>query len=175
VNLERDLAPDRFHSVIVDEFHHANRETESTVTLLRRVTPRAGGSLLAAVLALTAWAVISCGGGSISSTTVQRPYTDARLEILSPTPNEVTGPNVTIRFAVQGATVSPPNKLKLVPNEGHIHVSVDGKLIVMSYGLSTEVTGLSPGVHVLQGEFVANDHLPFADRVLAAVIFTVKP
>ena len=53
-------------------------------------------------------------------------------------------------------------------------MSVDGKLIVMSYGLSTEVTGLSPGVHVLQGEFVANDHLPFADRVLAAVIFTVK-
>ncbi len=174
MNLERDLAPDRFHSVIVDEFHHANRETKSTATLLCRVTPRAGRSLVVAVLALTTWTVTSCGGGSISSTTVQRPYTDAHLEILSPTPNEVTGPDVVIRFAVQGATVSPPNKLNLVSNEGHIHVSVDGKLIVMSYGLSTEVTGLSPGVHVLQGEFVANDHLPFADRVLAAVIFTVK-
>jgi len=125
-------------------------------------------------MAVATWVVTSCGGGSSSSTAVQRPYTDARLEIISPTPNEVTGPNVPIQFAVQGATVSPPDKLKLVANEGHIHVSVDGKLVVMSYGLSTEVTGLSPGPHALQAEFVANDHLPFADRVLAAVIFTVR-
>jgi hypothetical protein len=51
---------------------------------------------------------------------------------------------------------------------------MDGKLVVMSYGTATRVTGLSPGEHTLQAEFVANDHLPFADRVVAAAIFTVK-
>jgi hypothetical protein len=86
----------------------------------------------------------------------------------------VTGSSVAVRFAVQGAKVSPPNRFKLVSNEGHIHVSVDGKLLVMAYRTSTELTGLTPGLHTLQAEFVANDHLPFADRVLAAVIFTVK-
>ena len=121
---------------------------------------------------LAALAVAACGGGS--STTSTRPHTDAKLLIVSPTPNEVTGPNVPVQFEVQGATVSPPQKNKLAPNEGHIHVSIDGKLVVMSYGTSTTLTGLTPGLHTLQAEFVANDHLPFANRVIAVVLFTVK-
>jgi hypothetical protein len=122
---------------------------------------------LFSVVALTA-----CGGGSAATT--PRPHTDAKLLILSPTPNEVTGPNVPARFEVQGATVSPPQKNNLVPNEGHIHVSLDGRLVVMAYGTSTELTDLSPGLHTLQAEFVANDHLPFANRVISVVLFTVK-
>jgi hypothetical protein len=122
---------------------------------------------------LAALSLAACGDAS-SSTTTTRPHTDAKLLILSPTPNEVTGPNVPVQFQVQGATVSPPQKNNLVSNEGHIHVSVDGRLVVMSYGTSTELTGLNPGLHTLQAEFVANDHLPFADRVLAVVLFTVK-
>jgi hypothetical protein len=112
--------------------------------------------------------------GSSTTKTIARPHTDAQLQIVAPTPNEVTGPNIDVRFAVEGATVSLPSKTKVVPNEGHIHVSIDGKLIVMSYGTSTEVHDLSPGLHTLQAQFVANDHLPFADPVNAAVIFTVK-
>jgi hypothetical protein len=131
---------------------------------------RAAASLLASVAAVVL-ALSACGGGK---TVVTRPHTDARLEILSPTPNEVTGTTVAVRFAVIGATVSPPAKNKLVPNEGHIHVSLDGKLVVMSYGTSTQLNGLSAGVHTLQAEFVANDHLPFANRVITDVIFTVK-
>lgn len=103
-----------------------------------------------------------------------RPYTNAHLTILSPTPNEVTGPTVAVRFRVTGATVSPPNKLLVVPNEGHIHVSLDGKLVVMSYTSSTVLHGVSPGLHLLQAQFVANDHLPFADPVRAVAEFTVK-
>jgi hypothetical protein len=127
-------------------------------------------------VSLCAFAVLglaACGGGG-SSTTTARPHTNAKLLILTPTPNEVTGPDVPVRFEVQGATVSPPQKNKLAPDEGHIHVSVDGRLVVMSYGTSTELTGLSPGLHTLQAEFVANDHLPFANRVIAVVLFTVK-
>ena len=149
--------------------------TSSSPSPKRHQPPGNRGHLLAIVglLAVATAVMAGCGGGGSSSTTF-RPHTDAHLEIVSPIPNEVTGPDVAIRFAVQGATVSPPAKNKLVPNEGHIHVSLDGKLVVMSYGTSTEVTGLTPGEHTLQAEFVANDHLPFADRVIAAVIFTVK-
>ena len=115
----------------------------------------------------------ACGGGSSTATT-GRPHTDAKLLIVSPQPNALTGRSVPVQFQVEGATVSLPQKNKLTPNEGHIHVTVDGKLVVMSYGTSTELEGLSPGLHTLQAEFVANDHLPFADRVISVVIFTVK-
>jgi hypothetical protein len=117
--------------------------------------------------------VAACGGGS-SSTTASRPHTNAKLLIVSPTPNEVTGPDVPVQFQVIGATVSPPQRNKLVSNEGHVHVSIDGRLVVMAYGTSTRLTGLTPGIHTLQAEFVANDHLPFANRVIAVVLFTVK-
>jgi len=115
----------------------------------------------------------ACGGGSGSATTA-RPHTAAKLLILSPTPNDVTGPDVPVQFQVDGATVSPPQKNRLTPNEGHIHVTLDGKLVAMSFGTRTELSGLDPGVHTLQAEFVANDHLPFADRVITIVLFTVK-
>jgi hypothetical protein len=130
---------------------------------------------LCGVLVVVAIAVglAGCSGGS-GAQTVARPHTDARLQIVSPAANATTGPSVTIVFAVEGAKVSLPNKLKLASNEGHIHVSLDGKLVAMSYGLSTTVNGLTPGAHTLQAEFVANDHLPFANRVIAAEIFTVQ-
>ena len=129
--------------------------------------------VLASVLVVLVLVLAACGGGS-STATSARPHTDAKLFIVSPTPNQVTGPNVPVQFDVQGATVSPPQKNKLAPNEGHIHVTVDGRLVAMSYGTSTEIYGLSPGMHTLQAEFVANDHLPFADRVLTVVLFTVQ-
>jgi hypothetical protein len=125
------------------------------------------------ICAAIASLLAACGGGS-SASTAPRPHTDATLVIISPTPNEVTGPNVPVRFEVQGATVSPPQKNNLVPNEGHIHVTVDGKLVTMAYGTTTELTGLQPGPHTLQAEFVANDHLPFANRVIALALFTVR-
>ena len=130
------------------------------------------GPLLAALAGLI---LAACGGGSKpTSTFTTRPHTDARLSILSPTPNQVTGPDVDVRFQVTGAKVSPPQKDNLVPNEGHIHVSVDGRLIIMAYATSTELRGLSPGLHTLQAQFVANDHLAFSDPVVAVVLFTVK-
>jgi hypothetical protein len=114
---------------------------------------------------------VACGS---STHTVARPHTDAHLTILSPSPNEVTGPDLTLRFLVTGATISQPSMFKIVPNEGHIHVSLDGKLVQMAYTATTTVNDLAPGEHTLQAEFVANDHLPFANPVLAVVIFTVK-
>jgi superfamily II DNA or RNA helicase len=39
LDLARDLAPDRFDMVIVDEFHHASEETKTYANLLRHVEP----------------------------------------------------------------------------------------------------------------------------------------
>ena len=139
----------------------------------RRATKLNLPSAFLALVVLLMLLLAACGGGS-SAVPAARPHTDAKLLIVSPTPNEVTGSNVPVQFDVQGATVSPPQKNKLTPNEGHIHVTVDGRLVSMSYGTSTELYALSPGTHTLQAEFVANDHLPFADRVLTVVLFTVK-
>jgi hypothetical protein len=52
---------------------------------------------------------------------------------------------------------------------------VDGKLIVMAYTDHTELTGLTPGPHTLQAAWVATDHLPFRNPVVAAVLFQVGP
>jgi len=44
----------------------------------------------------------------------------------------------------------------------------------MAYSTTQELKGLTPGAHSVQVEFVAIDHLPFSNRVVAAVLFTVK-
>jgi hypothetical protein len=65
--------------------------------------------------------------------------TNAHLVILQPTPNQVTGPNVTLAYTTQ-----------------------------------TDITGLSPGPHSVQAAWVATDHLPFRNPVVAAVLFRVQ-
>jgi hypothetical protein len=139
----------------------------------RRSQPQRGRGVAAGVFLLGLMGLAGCSGGG-STLTATRPHTDAQLIVVSPTPNEVTGPDVRVQFQVVGATVSPPQKNHLAPNEGHIHVTLDGKLVSMAYTTSTQLTGLNPGPHTLQAEFVANDHLPFADRVISVVLFTVK-
>ena len=54
----------------------------------------------------------------------------------------------------------PGSSLHLVPNEGHIHLYLDGTLVQMIGGLHAIVTA-SPGTHTLRAEFVALDHGPF--------------
>jgi hypothetical protein len=71
-----------------------------------------------------------------------------------------------------GARVVQPAQGTLRGDEGHIHVSLDGSLVSMTYGTSQPLANLKPGQHTVQAEFVAIDHLPFKNRVIAAVIFT---
>ena len=51
---------------------------------------------------------------------------------------------------------------------------VDGTLVAMPLRLTEQLPKLSPGSHTVQAEFVASDHLPFANRVVAAVTFSVR-
>jgi hypothetical protein len=131
------------------------------------------GRLALPLILASAITVTGCGGKSTKTVTGKRPTTTAHLVILHPTPNEVTGTKVTLQLGLSGATVVQRTNGPLTPNEGHIHVSVDGQLVSMAYG-TTQDLDLKPGDHSVQAEFVATDHAPFANRVVAAVLFTVK-
>ena len=88
----------------------------------------------------------------------------------------MTGTTVTVQVNLIGATIVPSTNVGPPKggNEGHIHLSVDGKIVQMAYQSTYQLTGLTPGQHNLSAEFVATDHQPFANRVIAAVLFTVQ-
>jgi hypothetical protein len=104
-----------------------------------------------------------------------RPSTAARIEILEPTPNQVTGADVTVRVRLTGGrevqTFEGPQR----PDEGHIHLSLDGQVVAMAFGEMQQLHVEIPGPHAVQVEFTAIDNLPFKNRVIAAVLFTVQP
>ncbi len=128
-------------------------------------------------LALAAVLAISLGAcGSSSSSTVKRPTTSARLEVLSPAPNSVVGTSVKLVFKIIGGRVVPATTTAVNGSEGHIHVAVDGKIVSMLYGTTQTLHGLAPGQHTLSAEFVASDHIPFANRqnVLQRFVITVN-
>jgi hypothetical protein len=105
-----------------------------------------------------------------------RPSTTARLTFLSPSPGAVlpgdAGP-IHVVLRLDGGRVVPSTSLRLVPNEGHIHLWLDS-LVAMATGLDAEIT-VQPGAHRLVAEFVAVDHGPFDPRVLTTVDFSVGP
>jgi hypothetical protein len=131
-------------------------------------------SAILVVLALIGFT--GCGSDKKSSAPSgpQRPATDARIQIVAPTPNQETGPEVTVQVKLIGAKEVPQVQGAVKPDEGHIHVSLDGSVMAMAYGDTQTLKDLTPGQHSVQVDFVAVDHLPFKNRVTAAVLFTVK-
>ncbi len=136
---------------------------------------RRGSAWLAALVVAVVAVATGCGGSSTKSGSATRPQTAARLEIVGPTPNQTTGTDVQLQLNLTGAQVVQTTTGPLRPDEGHIHVSLDGRLVAMNYGTTQDLNGLTPGPHTVQAEFVATDHAPFANRVVAAVVFTVDP
>jgi hypothetical protein len=123
----------------------------------------------------------ACGSGASSTsgpgtTAPPRPSTAATLEILAPGPNEHTARTVDVDLRLQHAHLVPGTQVGgvLRPDRGHIHLSVDGQLVAIPFRLQDRLAPLAPGIHTLQAEFVASDHLPFANRVVAAVTFSVR-
>ena len=130
------------------------------------------------ILVALAMGAVACAPGSSSSTSATdtvRPTTAAKLAILSPEPGATTGSAILLKLQLTGATVVSPSQVTgIVPTEGHIHVSVDGKLVSMAYGLTQPVRGLTAGQHTILASFVASDHRPFANQVIATVVFQVR-
>ena len=126
------------------------------------------------VLGVLAVALVACSKSPTGQSSGKRPVTTARLAITAPAPNEVTGPDVALRLDLIGATIVPQTSARLSPTEGHVHLYVDGRLVSMTYGLTEDLKGLTPGPHSLRAEFVAADHAPFKNPVVAAVLIQVK-
>ena len=104
-----------------------------------------------------------------------RPRSTAALTILEPKPGQVVpGGTVTVKVDVQGATIlADPGMVSPKPDEGHVHLSLDGKTVSMAYGEEQQIE-VKPGVHLLEAEFVAGDHFPFEPRVARKTTFTAE-
>lgn len=103
-----------------------------------------------------------------------RPRSTATLRILNPAPGAtVSGRTLHVRLELTGARIVPQTSLNLTPDRGHVHLSLDGRVVSMAYGLEQDVA-VTPGDHLIQAEFVATDHFPFNPRVVTSVTFTVK-
>jgi hypothetical protein len=125
------------------------------------------------------WGMLCAGCGPRAQTTAappaaERPRSTAVLTILYPEPGAViSGTKLHVRLSLKGAEVVPQTTTHLSPDKGHIHLSIDGRVISMAYGLD-QVVDVSPGLHILTAEFVAQDHFPFQPRVVKTLTFTDK-
>lgn len=103
-----------------------------------------------------------------------RPRSTASVAILEPKPGAViTGTKAQVRLTLTGGRIIKETTTRLAPDEGHIHLLIDGKVVSMTYGLDQEVE-VTPGTHLLQAEYVANDHFPFNPRVISVSTFIVQ-
>jgi hypothetical protein len=136
-------------------------------------------------LALAALAVVLLGacssaGGSTSTSAptslAARPASTAKLTILTPRNGQTLSRQASeVRLGLHGAKIVYQTTTRIRPDQGHLHLLVDGKLVAMNYGLDERLPKLSPGQHLVQVEFVAADHAPFDPRVLTQAAFTVRP
>jgi len=103
-----------------------------------------------------------------------RPASTAHLTIVKPANGQhVGGSQLEVVMRLTGGTIVQTTTTNLQPNTGHIHLSVDGRLISMTYGVlqSIDLSSLSPGKHTLTAQFVAADHGPFNPPVVANATF----
>ena len=130
--------------------------------------------VVVALLAVTS-AACGGGGGGGGAPAGARPSSTAVLAIVDPA-NEATVPagTLTVRVDLQGARIVDAATTVLRPDEGHVHLSLDGRLVSMAYGLEQQVE-VTPGIHQLVAEFVAGDHAPFSPRVIVTRTFAVSP
>jgi hypothetical protein len=133
-------------------------------------------SIAGLVIVLLLWS--GCGGGpntgAPSPATLVRPRSTATLAIMAPEPGAViSGTTLHVRLKLTGAEIVPQTSTNLSPDKGHIHLSLDGRVVSMAYGVEQDVPAAS-GVHLLLAEFVATDHFPFNPRVISTVTFTVR-
>jgi hypothetical protein len=136
----------------------------------RLISMWAGAGILAvAGLTAIAWVrpLISPSGTRPSSATIA---------FAAPKEGEVvSGSLLHVRLQLDGGRVVANTTTAVTSDTGHIHLSLDGNLVSMTYGLEQTLSliGQDPGSHLLQAEFVAADHAPFSPRVLTSVTFTI--
>jgi hypothetical protein len=114
------------------------------------------------------------GGDGSGQTPAARPSSPAEVRIVQPEPGEaIEGERVHIEVELSGATLVEEATTQIRPDEGHIHLALDGETIDLLAGLE-ETIRVEPGTHLLEVEFAAGDHGPFDPRVVQSVTFTVE-
>jgi hypothetical protein len=137
----------------------------------------AGLALVAALAGCSGGGSSGRSGGQAPATTAaaERPSSPAKLTIDTPRNGAVVKTaGVQLRLGLRNAKIVALTTTNIRPDQGHVHVTLDGRLISMNYRLSEALPKLTPGTHVLQVEFVAADHLPFEPRVLTQAAFEVQ-
>lgn len=114
--------------------------------------------------------------GSIADLRAGRaPTTRMRIEVATPVDGQVLSSGevlINVRLLEPaGASWTPVGQLS--PATGHIHVSVDGRVISMAWSPSIAIP-VSPGRHAVTVELVAGDHRPFSPRVLITRRITIQ-
>jgi Family of unknown function (DUF6130) len=136
----------------------------------------AAGVILAVSAAIIPRRIFGPTGIRQASPAAVRPASTATIGISQPVADQVvTGDSLDVVLTLQGGTIVAAASTKLTPDTGHVHLSLDGTLVSMTYGLVQEISvqGLAPGTHTLLAEFVAADHGPFDPRVTASVSFVI--
>jgi hypothetical protein len=133
-----------------------------------------------ASLSALALIAVACGGGTPATQSAgspsasARPSSTATVRIVSPKEGDVVrARSVTLRIALSGGKIVTATSQNLKPDEGHLHVLIDGRLVTMTGTLAVPLTDLANGAHDVRVEFVASDHAPFAPRVVATSSFEV--
>ena len=104
-----------------------------------------------------------------------RPASTAHLSILKPVNGQhVSGSELEVVMKLTGGTIVQTTTTNIAPDTGHIHLSVDGRLVSMTYGVlqPIDLSSLKPGTHTLTAQFVAADHGPFNPPVVATATFS---
>jgi hypothetical protein len=142
-----------------------------------------------AVLALFAASVLgaaACSGPGVSVPPVTltpvvsptlgpRPSSEATVGILEPANGAiVAGTSIHVVLKLDSAKIITETTATIRPDEGHVHLYLNGQVVSMNYGLEQDLP-VTPGTYVLRAEFVAADHAPFNPRVESGdVVFTVN-
>jgi hypothetical protein len=139
--------------------------------------PRTSCLALAALTVVLLGACSSTGGSTSTpapTSVAVRPTSTAKLTILAPRNGQTLSRRSSeVRLSLAGAKIVSHTTTRIRPDQGHIHLLVDGKLVAMNYGLNERLPSLTPGQHLVQVEFVAADHAPFDPRVLTQAAFNV--
>jgi major membrane immunogen (membrane-anchored lipoprotein) len=113
-------------------------------------------------------------GATSVSPAAERPSSTASIAIVSPKQGEVVhGSTTELNVELTGGEIVQQTSTDLQPDQGHLHILVDDHLVTRTASTETQLSDLTPGSHILQVEFVANDHAPFDPRVIAKVTFEV--
>ncbi|MET0799864.1 MAG: hypothetical protein ABWZ53_01660 [Actinomycetota bacterium] len=148
----------------------------------------AGPALLAAAVAVAVSAAVvpralfsptPSGRQTVPSLTQAgpRPSSTARLAFERPAGGEVVADvDLEVVLGLEGGRVIDAATTDLTPDTGHVHLTLDGRLVSMTFGLVqvVDLRGTSAGEHTLMAEFVAADHAPFRPRVTAVLRFRTE-